>query len=136
MSPRNIKPLLISGFLLSFAALFMARAQDSANFPPFASGSPATQPNSTEDLRTALVSYLWTWERSGIAPEAIRFLNDNTFKPFKATTFLITSPRVVELRMGKRKAILKFNADLTTYNGIDFDGVRPIHGHRGDPVPQ
>jgi hypothetical protein len=126
-----MKFAVFAGMALALAMPLRAQGTSDAGGATSFSTTLGSGAATVEDFRKFLIDHNWTWERAGVAPAPILFKTDGSMEApsFKAT-ILIRSPRVVELLLKGRKATLKFNSDLTGYEGTDFDGVRPIHGRR------
>lgn len=84
-----------------------------------------------EDFRKVLVAHIWTWERSGAGPSELKFLADGTARHTNfVLKYQIKNLHEVEIGTSKGKAKLTFDPTYKTWEGIDFDGGRPIHGKR------
>ena len=87
----------------------------------------------TVDFRQLLLATKWSWRNVSVdVPDReCVFMADGTFRhPHFVAQFSIKDIHVVELiAKKKRKAVMTFNADYTSFEAIDFENHR-ITGRR------
>jgi hypothetical protein len=92
-----------------------------------------------QSLQEAITSFMWSWEyydEGRNKAEPIRFYRDGVARNLKWFTahWEIDGPRTLVLKMAKKKAVLTFNDDFTSYDGIDFNGKIRVWGIPSESV--
>ena len=83
-----------------------------------------------EDFRKLLLGSRWTWERAGSPTAEMKFdAQGRMIHDRFITKYTIENTRVVTLRSdADAKVRMQFSEDHTTWEGVDFDGKRPVKG--------
>lgn len=119
-------PLLALAALCLFAPVLPAQVVDS---------SFGKHVNTLDDLQKNITAYPYTWEIAD-GKTTVKFNADGTGKQaFFSFTWRALDPLQIEVNNGTAKTTFKFNANYTAYDGVDFDGSRPIHGVLVLPQP-
>lgn len=121
---RSISALLCLSALIAFATPLILAA-------PSNLAAADEKILTTDDFRKLLVAHTWTWERAEAGPGEFKFLADGTLRhPNFVTRYKIKSLREVVIGTAKSKATMTFDPTYRTWDGLDFDGMRPVHGRR------